>query len=44
MTNPRSVPVVLTQGERTRLAAWADDPSAGAVALRARIVLACAPG
>ena len=44
MTNPRSVPLVLTQGERTRLAAWADDPSAGAVALRARIVLACAAG
>jgi polyphosphate kinase len=42
VTNPRSVPVVLSQGERTRLAAWADDPSAGTLALRARIVLACA--
>jgi polyphosphate kinase len=44
VTNPRPVPVVLTQGERTRLAAWADDPQAGVLALRARIVLACAAG
>jgi polyphosphate kinase len=44
VTNPRSVPVVLSQGERTRLAAWADDPLAGSLALRARIVLACAAG
>jgi polyphosphate kinase len=36
--------VVLTHGERARLAAWADDPSAGSLALRARIVLACAAG
>jgi polyphosphate kinase len=42
VANPRSVPVVLTHGERTRLAGWADDPQAGSLALRARIVLACA--
>jgi len=36
--------VVLTHGERAGLAAWAGDPSAGALALRARIVLACAAG
>ncbi len=36
--------MVLTHGERARLAAWADDPSAGSLALRARIVLACAAG
>jgi polyphosphate kinase len=44
VANPKSVPVVLTHGERARLAAWADDPSAGPLALRARIVLACAAG
>ena len=44
MANPRSVPVVLTHGEQTRLAAWADDPQAGSLALRARSVLACAAG
>ena len=42
MINPRPAPLVLTDGERARLAAWADDPSAGSLALRARIVLACA--
>jgi polyphosphate kinase len=44
VVDPRPVPVVLTQGERARLAAWAADPSAGSLALRARIVLACAAG
>ena len=44
MINPRPAPLVLTDGERARLAAWADDPSAGPLALRARIVLACAAG
>src|SRR5215831_7656372 len=44
MINPRPAPLVLTDGERARLAAWADDPAAGALALRARIVLACAAG
>src|SRR5215510_14129515 len=44
MINPRPAPLVLTDGERARLAAWADDPSAGSLALRARIVLACAAG
>ena len=44
MINPRPAPLVLTDGERDRLAAWADDPSAGPLALRARIVLACAAG
>src|SRR5215472_2598241 len=44
MINPRPAPLVLTDGERARLAAWADDPSAGSLALRARIVLACADG
>src|SRR6266536_2839894 len=41
MANPTS-PVLLTDGERARLAAWADDSAAGPLALRARIVLACA--
>jgi polyphosphate kinase len=44
VANPKSVPVVLTHGERARLADWAGDPSAGSLALRARIVLACAAG
>jgi hypothetical protein len=44
MINPRPAPLVLTDGERARLAAWADDASAGPLALRARIVLACAAG
>jgi len=44
MINPRPAPLVLTDGERARLAAWADDPAAGSLALRARIVLACAAG
>src|SRR5215813_5884523 len=44
MINPRPAPLMLTDGERARLAAWADDPSAGSLALRARIVLACAAG
>ncbi|HEX7270440.1 MAG TPA: helix-turn-helix domain-containing protein, partial [Streptosporangiaceae bacterium] len=44
MINPTSPPVVLTAGERARLAAWADDPAAGPLAARARIVLACAAG
>jgi polyphosphate kinase len=44
MINPRPAPLVLTDGERARLAAWADDPSAGPLAVRARIVLACAAG
>ena len=44
MINPRPAPLVLTDGERARLAAWADDPSAGPLALRAQIVLACAAG
>jgi polyphosphate kinase len=44
MINPRPAPLALTDGERARLAAWADDPSAGPLALRARIVLACAAG
>jgi polyphosphate kinase len=44
MITPRPAPLVLTDGERARLAAWADDPSAGPLAVRARIVLACAAG
>src|SRR2546421_11700659 len=44
MINPRPAPLVLTDGERARLAAWADDPAAASLALRARIVLACAAG
>src|SRR2546423_15661648 len=44
MINPTSPPVVLTAGERARLAVWADDPAAGPLAVRARIVLACAAG
>ena len=44
MINPRPAPLVLTDGERARLAAWAGDPSAGPLAQRARIVLACADG
>src|ERR1700745_3439099 len=44
MINPRPAPLVLTDGERARLAAWAHDASAGPLALRARIVLACAAG
>src|SRR5215470_10523133 len=44
MITPRPAPLVLTDGERSRLAAWADDPSAGPLAVRARIVLACAAG
>jgi polyphosphate kinase len=44
MINPRPAPLVLTDGERARLAAWADDPAAGSLALRAQIVLACAAG
>jgi polyphosphate kinase len=44
MINPRPAPLVLSDGERARLAAWADDPSAGPLAVRARIVLACAAG
>ena len=44
MINPRPAPLVLTDGERARLAAWARDPSAGPLAQRARIVLACADG
>src|SRR5215469_15190944 len=44
MINPRPAPLVLTDGEQARLAAWADDPAAGSLALRARIVLACADG
>src|SRR5215470_10933383 len=44
MINPRPAPLVLTDGERARLATWADDPSAGPLAVRARIVLACAAG
>src|SRR6266496_4604735 len=43
MANPTS-PVLLTDGERARLAVWADDPAAGPLAVRARIVLACAAG
>src|SRR6266566_343117 len=44
MINPRPAPLALTDGERARLAAWADDSAAGSLALRARIVLACAAG
>src|SRR5262244_196115 len=44
MVNAKPPPVALTDGEWARLAAWADDPAAGALALRARIVLACAAG
>src|SRR5215813_8406824 len=44
VANPRPAPVVLTDGERARLAAWAGDPAAGPLAVRARIVLACADG
>jgi polyphosphate kinase len=44
MTTPQPVALVLTGAERDRLAAWADDPGAGPLALRARIVLACAAG
>src|SRR5215510_1840445 len=44
MVNAKPPPVAVTDGERARLAAWADDPAAGALALRARIVLACAAG
>jgi polyphosphate kinase len=42
MANPKSAPLVLTNGERTQLAALAGDPAAGSLAMRARIVLACA--
>jgi polyphosphate kinase len=44
MTTPQPVALVLTGAERARLAAWAGDPGAGSLALRARIVLACATG
>src|SRR5215510_15086894 len=44
MVNAKPPPVAVTDGERARLAAWAVDPAAGALALRARIVLACAAG
>src|SRR5438876_11699752 len=44
MINPRPAPLALPDGERARLAAWADDSAAGSLAVRARIVLACAAG
>src|SRR3954447_23897431 len=43
MPNPSAVPVVLSEAEREQLEAWARRPStAQALALRSRIVLACA--
>ena len=43
MPNPVAVPVVLTEAEREQLLTWARRPStAQALALRSRIVLACA--
>src|SRR5499427_7235699 len=42
MASLKPAPVVLTSGERARLAALAGDPAAGSLAVRARIVLACA--
>ena len=42
MASQKLAPVVLAGGERARLAAWANDPQAPPLALRARIVLACA--
>jgi len=44
MTYPKPALVLLTDGELARLAEWAGDPSAGPLAVRARIVLACAAG
>src|SRR3954470_6994214 len=43
MPNPTAVPIVLTDDEREQLQAWARRPtSAQALALRSRVVLACA--
>src|SRR3954462_12286396 len=43
MPSPTAVPIVLTDDEREQLQAWARRPtSAQALALRSRIVLACA--
>jgi polyphosphate kinase len=42
MASQKLAPVVLAGSERARLAAWANDPQAQPLALRARIVLACA--
>src|SRR5437867_6713841 len=45
MPSPVAVPVVLADDERVQLEAWARRPSsAQALALRCRIVLACADG
>src|ERR1700745_1281463 len=44
MINPRPAPLVLTDGERARLAAWAHDAAARPLAPAARLVTACAAG
>jgi transposase len=45
MPNPVAVPIVLTDDEREQLRAWSRRPtSAQALALRSRVVLACADG